>query len=298
MALKELTLKDKDLFNRFLNFSGHELSVYTFENIYIWKGLFCIRWALLSDNLCVFFKDKIGCFLYLPPLGKEIKQEAVEESFEIMDRYNKNEHISRIENIEEKDLRFYRSLGLTCKEKYPEYLCKREDLAELGGDKFKAKRASCNHFSKNYQCAYQPFSGRDIEGCLRLYNRWMKGRKAVHQGSVYQAMLLDARNCLMRLLKNYRHLNLTGRIVKISGRIQGFTFGFKINPQIFCILYEVTDLSVKGLAQFIFRQFCRELRNFKYINIMDDSGLENLKQVKLSYRPVKAIPAYIATRNA
>jgi hypothetical protein len=30
---------------------------------------------------------------------------------------------------------------------------------------------------------------------------------------------------------------------------------------------------------------------------MDDSGLDNLEKVKLSYHPVKLIPAYIITRN-
>jgi hypothetical protein len=30
---------------------------------------------------------------------------------------------------------------------------------------------------------------------------------------------------------------------------------------------------------------------------MDDSGLENLKKVKLAYKPVQLIPAYIAKKN-
>ena len=40
-----------------------------------------------------------------------------------------------------------------------------------------------------------------------------------------------------------------------------------------------------------------ELKGYKFINIMDDSGLENLKKVKLSYQPLKLIPAYIAKRK-
>ncbi|MFZ2357354.1 MAG: phosphatidylglycerol lysyltransferase domain-containing protein, partial [Candidatus Omnitrophota bacterium] len=79
--------------------------------------------------------------------------------------------------------------------------------------------------------------------------------------------------------------------------VKGFSFGFKLNEHSFCILYEITDLSAKGLAQFIFREFCRQLPDYKYINIMDDSGLENLKQVKLSYHPVKLEPAYIVKRK-
>jgi len=45
-------------------------------------------------------------------------------------------------------------------------------------------------------------------------------------------------------------------------------------------------------------RFCRDLEPCKYINLMDDSGLENLKKVKLSYHPLKIIPAYIARKDA
>jgi hypothetical protein len=62
-------------------------------------------------------------------------------------------------------------------------------------------------------------------------------------------------------------------------------------------LYEITDLSIKGLAQFIFRAFAEELKNYRYLNIMDDSGLANLKKVKLSYHPERLVPAYIARRR-
>jgi uncharacterized protein len=70
-----------------------------------------------------------------------------------------------------------------------------------------------------------------------------------------------------------------------------------LDKDTFCILYEITDLTIKGLSQFIFRQFCSELKDYRYINVMDDSGLENLKRVKLSYRPLKVIPAYIVKRK-
>jgi len=110
-------------------------------------------------------------------------------------------------------------------------------------------------------------------------------------------MLEESLSSLKVLLNGYPYLNLLGRVVKINGVIKAFTFGFKLNPDTFCILYEVADLSIKGIAQFIFHEFCLELTDYKYINIMDDSGLENLKAVKLSYHPIRLIPAYIVKRR-
>jgi hypothetical protein len=110
-------------------------------------------------------------------------------------------------------------------------------------------------------------------------------------------MLRDAQACLKVLLDNYAHLDCLGRLVKIDKKIKAFTFGYRINADTFAVLFEIADLSFKGLSQFIFRELCRELAGYKYINIMDDSGLENLKRVKLSYHPAGLIPNYIVKRQ-
>jgi hypothetical protein len=85
---------------------------------------------------------------------------------------------------------------------------------------------------------------------------------------------------------------LTGRVVLVDGSLKAYTFGYRLNNDVFCILFEVADLKIKGLAQFIFREFSRELSSYRYINIMDASGLDNLKKVKLSYHPCKTVPSF------
>lgn len=298
MRFNKLTLKDKKIFNRFLSSDRHELAVYAFENIYIWKRLFDINWIVIEDYLCIFFKDKIGCFLYLAPLGNNKNPKVAKRIFGILDKFNKNKEISRIENIEEKDVPFYRGLGFDCRIKSHDYLCVRGDLANLAGNKFKSKRSCFNYFIKHNKFAYLAFSLRYRDSCLKLYNRWRQERRVRNQDPVYRSMLDDTSICFATVLSDYRDLGIVGRVVKIGHDIKAFTFGFKLNPDTFCILYEIADLSINGLAQFIFRSFCRELKDYKYINIMDDSGLENLKRVKLSYHPERLIPAYIAKRKS
>lgn len=297
MQLKKLTLKQRPLFNKFLGLKTHELSVYAFENIFIWSELFEIYWSIIRSQLCVFFQDKCGAFLYLPPLGSKQDERVIGDVFTAMERINQNKEVCRIENIEEKDKDFFESLGLTCRRKSHDYLYRRYELASLSGNRLKHKRASANYFHKHYPYEYLPFQARDAEGCLRLYQQWEEERASHNQDSLYRGMLKDNFQCLQTLLANHRHLGLTGRIIKSESEIKGFTFGFKLNPDTACILYEVTDLSLKGVAQFMFQRFCQELKDYKYINAMDDSGLENLKKVKLSYRPHKLAPAYIARKK-
>lgn len=296
MVLKKLNVKDKKVFDKYLGLSRHELSAYAWENIFIWKGLYDIRWALLEESLCVFFIDKIGCFQYLAPLGQDLNEDVLRKSFEVMDTFNKNKEVSRVENIESKDVSLYRRLGLRCRMKSCDYLCNRLDLARLPGNRFKSKRACCNYFMKNFSFEYKPFSLRYRGACLTLYSLWMKQREFQKDDFLYRGMLKDSRVCLKELLDSFSDLDLTGRLVTIHNEVRGFTFGYELNRETFCVLYEITDLTVKGLAQFIFREFSRELTGYRYINIMDDSGLENLKRVKLSYKPVQWVPGFTLAR--
>ncbi len=297
MGLNKLLLRDKKIFDKYLSLDRHELSVYSFANIYIWKKLFDISWAVIEKALCVFFQDNIGAFLYLGPLAKKNNPEVVTCVFEILDRLNRNPEFTHIENIEKKSLDFYRNLGFECSLKSHDYICSRQDLVGLKGDKFKSKRASYNYFVKHFDYSYQDISLEDREKCLKLYSLWVEERKLSNADYIYQEMLEDNRIPLKEALDNYSKFDFRGVKVKINQEIKAFTFGFELNKDTFCILYEITDLTIKGLAQFIFCKFAQELENYKYINIMDDSGLDNLKRVKLSYHPRYLAPAYIVRRK-
>ena len=298
MKLNKLALRDQKLFNRYFDLIPPELAAFSFANIFIWQTLYTIEWAVIEQSLCVFFRDSVGCFMYLPPLaaGKP-RPGVIQRAFAIMDKINKNRDISRIENIPQEDLVHYRSLGYICHDKYPDYLCLRSDLAQLKGNKFKSQRAAYNYFIKHYNYDLHRFGLADRRGCLSLFNLWVKERKAQCNDDLYCGMLEDNRKVIKAALVNYKQLGLEGIVVRVNKEIKAFSFGYRLNYNTFCILYEITDLAIKGLAQFIFRQFSRELKDYKYINIMDDSGLENLRKTKLAYKPVRLMPAYIVTRD-
>ena len=236
--------------------------------------------------------------MYLPPLSAaEPSPEVIQQAFTIMDKINNNKDISRIENIQKDQLDYYRGLGYLVCEKYPDYLCLRSDLAQLKGNKFKSQRAAYNYFIKHYNYASRGLGSADKEDCLKLFDAWIQDRKSQCNEDVYCGMLEDNRKVIREALANYKQLNLEGIVVRVDKEIKAFSFGYRLNDNTFCILYEITDLAIKGLAQFIFRQFSQELKDYKYINIMDDSGLENLRKTKLAYKPVRLVPAYIVTRD-
>ncbi len=79
--------------------------------------------------------------------------------------------------------------------------------------------------------------------------------------------------------------------MELSKRIP---FGFPLSLEVFCVLLEVADRSIYGLAQYLFREFCREFQSYPWMNTMDDSGLPGLARTKLAYHPYQLVPNYIA----
>ena len=214
--------------------------------------------------------------------------------FSLMQAVNKNKAVSRIENIAASQTEAFISLGYDVKPGEGEYVYLREDLANLKGDPYKSKRAVCNHFIKNYSYSYEPFQPRFADDCIRLYDVWQKRKKAKVHDSFSTALSEDASLAHRQAIMQYEALQLTGKVVRINNRVEGYLFGFKRREDMFCVLLEITNPGIRGLAQFIFREFCREMDAYTYINALGDSGLKNLRRVKLSYRPCNIVPSYIA----
>ncbi len=273
--------------------SGCRLSAYAAENIYIWSGLYRISWTIVEGCLCVFFEDGTGRFLYLPPLGKDEggRREAARRSFLYMRGKNGDSGgISRIENVPGEMLASFGD-GYLSRPSMREYICSREELAELRGNAFKHKRACCNHFAVNHRYEYRDFRSAAREEIDELFGTWAGQRRKKHD-RVYEGMIADSRLALNKALQASGVLDYRGGALFAEGRLKGFTLGYALDADTFCVLYEFTDLSCRGAAQFIFREFCRSLNGYRCINVMDDSGLENLRRVKMSYRPREILQAY------
>jgi hypothetical protein len=117
-------------------------------------------------------------------------------------------------------------------------------------------------------------------------DRWCRLKESRLEDPVARRMLGDQRSALGVVLDHCGELGLTGRVIRIGPAVEAFTLGFELNPETLCVLFEFTNLEIKGLAAHIFRQFCREMEGCSLVNIMDDCGLESLRQMKLSYHPV------------
>ncbi len=238
-GFRQISLKDKDIFDRFFKKIKEPDSSQNFVNLYIWK-----------DKNPVWWKKK----------GKD----------------------KDLEMLLETD---YGYIDFNSLKKFPDYIYLRESLAELKGNKYKHKRASCNYFSKNYKFQYLAYKQNMKNDCIKLFSKWASNRKQKFPDLYYHKLLEDSNSSHKLAIENFKALGLKGSVIKIKGKISAYTFGFEITKDMFCVLLEICDLKFKGISEFIFREFSKEMTQYQYINTMDDSGLENLRISKLSYHP-------------
>jgi len=237
-GFKQISLKDKAVFERFFKEIKYPDSSQNFINLCIWKEKNPAWWKKEGETLKILLETDSGYIDF-----NSIK-------------------------------------------KFSDYIYARNDLAQLKGNKYKHKRAGCNYFSKNYKFQYLPYKQNMKNDCLKLFSKWASGRKRRSPDLYYHKLLEDSFSAHKLAIENFKPLGLIGRVIKIKGEIAAYTFGFELRKDMFCVLLEVCDLKFKGISEFIFREFCREMSRYDYINTMDDSGLENLAVSKLSYHPI------------
>lgn len=309
MRLSPLTLDQKPLFDQYCSQSNLPLSSYAFASHFIWKDFFDFFYVIcrtkeLNDNaafteyLCIFAKQGDDYFLPILPIPCRINCpnyiKIVHDVYKYILTSNRNPEIARIENVPDDCLTVFRKEGFNFIQKETEYIYRTRDLYQLKGNRYKQQRNSYNALLAKYNAIrYEPYQSMDQDACLELYERWRKTRAEKYDDVIYQALLDDSKSAHRIGITHAQALDLVGRVVKIDGELCAYTFGYALNSDTFCILFEISDLHIKGLSQYIYREFCKELSSsYKWINAMSDSGLENIKRVKLSYHPKQFIQSY------
>lgn len=312
-GLKPLTLADQPLIELHLDLyrqsTGTRLSGYAFPALWFWRDLFDYSWMFIDEQLCVLAEERApdrphAVFMPLPPLGTQRSAVAVREAFRLMDRRNPNPSLSRIEDVDEGSQGFFEALGFHVAPKGMDYLYRRDDLVALKGNRYRGKRSAYNACVRQGRqrggLSFEPYRPEDASACLSVFQSWRADRRRVHPDALSTAMLDDAASLHRLALQEAgggRRGGLMARVARMGGKVQGYIVGYPIGPDTVAVLLEVANHEMTGLAQFLFREFCREQPPaVAFVSAMDDSGLEALRRVKQSYHPARLISSYIVTR--
>ena len=281
----ELNLLKRDsrfFFNHFKT-NPPPLSAYGFAYHFIWDDITTHYWKTIDGIFYVF--SKTGKEIIIPLAPAEYKETSLLKCFELLESLNSNKEIARIENAGENFALAAKKTGFKVSVKDSEYLYETKVLAELKGDNYKSMRWLCNTFEQHKNIEWRAFETSDLEDSAQLLNLWYNKKITETTADNDLFLLRHALKANRNALSMHRELGLTGMTVRLGSKLVAYTLGAPLSNDTFCVYFEITDPETKGASQYIFREFCRMLKGYKFINTMGDEGIVLLKISKELYKP-------------
>ena len=161
-----------------------------------------------------------------------------------------------------------------------DYIYLAENLRELRGKKYHGKR---NHLKRFYETdwSYSKMTERDFDECIEFaVKSYNENMSYDDESSVGEQFAINT------FFNNFDALDLLGGVIRVGGKVEGFTIGSRINSDTMDIHVEKANAAVNGAYTAIMNEFAKaESAEFTYINREEDLGLEGLRRSKRSYCP-------------
>ena len=296
--LKKLTCTDKPTFDKYFWSRYCENAEYTFTNLFMWRDMMNLQWAV-EDDVLYFFSMNEEFFSAWQPIGAADKmQDAITKILHTAEenRGDRKFMFVVVEKIFADELARYphAKFDITPERDNFDYVYLAQDLINLSGRKFHGKKNHLNAFVKEYPDAkYLPITEEIIPKCREELNVWSETHKRDNPDDPFIGYEQAA---IHEIFDHFDAFKLKGGAILINDKVVAFTFGERLNSDTAVIHVEKADPNVRGIYAAINQNFvAHEWADMIYINREEDMGIEGLRKAKESYKPVKLIEKFNAT---
>ena len=296
IVFKDIDIDAKEKLQPYFDMVDYEACEYCFATLYMWQHLYKTGYYI-GDGFAVLVGEYEGdTFSILPLAKKEKLPEVIDFVFdyfknankklyfrgvtqEIVD-YLKENYKDKFEYIEERDLF--------------DYVYDAESMRTLGGRKNQKKRNHINYFLKEYEgrFEYRLLNKEDFNSCLDLVKKWASNKE---ENNEYDENMDEELIGIKKIFNNYDILNDNIKIggIFIDNKLEAFTIGELLNPNMALIHIEKANPDIRGLYPFINQQFLvNEFSQVEFVNREEDLGIPGLRKAKLSYHPIRFVEKY------
>ena len=293
-----MTCTDKPTFDKFFGSRYCENSKYTFTNLFMWRDMLNLQWAVEDDVLYMFSTNEKNFSAWQPIGSQEKMQDAIAKILHVAEenRGDKKFMFVVVEKIFAEELEKYphAKFNITPARDRFDYVYLAQDLINLSGRKFHGKKNHLNAFRKEYPAAkYLPITEKIIPQCREEFNIWSEINKRANPDDPFIGCEQAA---IHEIFDHFDKFKLKGGAIVLDGKIAAFTFGERLNSDTAVIHVEKADSNIRGIYTAINQSFVEhEWSDMIYINREEDMGIDGLRQAKESYRPIKMIEKFNAT---
>lgn len=285
LSFEEIELHHKALIESRVRVACVRSCDVSFANIFGWLHLFDSRVAEVGEWLILKYRiDGLPRTAYMQPLGGADFTPLVPLLAE--DAHREGQPLRLLLDGSGVDLLGADDWAVDCNRDACDYIYHRDELAQLSGSAFKAKRNHIARFESRYNYTFEPLTTDNLEECLSVDAEWRLRRGSTDAAEAF---------ALRRKLHCFMDLGLEGGVLRVDGRVVAFTFGSQLTDDTFCVHCEKADTNFDGAYAVVNRMMARQLPDTtRYINREEDLGIEGLRRAKLSYRPAMLLRKYTA----
>lgn len=273
-----------------LSAAGRMGCEYSFTTTFMWRNFYQNQLARAGDTL--FIRAGEEAPLYLPPVGPDLA-----EGIRILLRYTADQgktlklvgaDPAMVERLEEA---FPGLFEFSSQRGDFDYIYRTQDLAELPGSAYHAKRNHIAGFSRKFSWTFEPIDAHNMAEVENMAREWCRQKGNCKDKG------LRAENCAIREALRHRDaLSIRGGLIRAEGRVAAFTFGSPINDTVFDIHVEKALPDFPGAYAVINQAFASTLTQYPYLNRENDLNIEGLRKAKLSYHPAMLLEKYTCTQ--
>lgn len=299
LTLEEITIEKKELFNRYLKRKCSQNSEFTFTNLFMWRKSYDMRYVILNDMLCIMPQHKGGPRSATFPvgfIGEDGKEKDIVPVIEELLAYFKDigaEPLIRLYDeitVQKLTQAFPGKFLITEDVGSFDYVYSVQELSNLSGKRFHAKKNHVNKFMRLYPWEYRPISVENVAECLQVFEQW-------YQNRVDEVAGLDEEyEAVRELFFNWDKLDVSGGSLWVDGSMIAFSVGEPLCDKMAVIHLEHADTAYEGAFAMMNQQFLKNRwQEFEYVNREEDMGIPGMRKAKESYHPVFMVKKYVAT---
>lgn len=287
LVFRGIEITDKPWIDEALKKSQFRGCEYTFGNNFVWRRVYRVEIAQLGGYYFVRWGMDDGTYKFSFPTGGCDVRTGVELLRDYCSEHDLPLRIYANRDITEQIQQLYPEADVKYNRDGSDYVYLAEDLAELKGKKYHAKRNHLNRFYEN-DWRFEPITPENMPECVAMNEQWCSENICEYGCDDEESRSKEDESCIVRCsFKYYDKLGYKGGLIRVNGEVQAFCFGEEAADDTFVVHVEKALRNYQGAYTAINREFVRSLGGkYKYINREEDTGAENLRKAKLSYYPV------------
>lgn len=289
-----------DLNESQINLNSDNLRPYSdfvFSNIWSWNLDKSFKISQLNGNIILFLRDHRSKEFFLSIKGLNMINETFEIVLNELDKFGVPEALNLIPEETATKLDPAKFEITEDRDSF-DYVYSIDNLIELSGKSFKTKRQLCNFFennNKNVEISIESISDETKKQILRFISEENSRRTKLGYTPFAEYE--------MAALENFMTLpedkNILAFILRVDGEIVGCSMD-QLLPNDFALSHFFkASIAYKGSYDYLNRKIAIYLKDLgvQYWNWVEDSGLEGLRQAKLSYKPEYLLKKYTVIRR-